>query len=339
MNKRTGRKQHGNLNKSIFRFLAVVFLLLLSFSLKGSGLSISGLQANPIDISDSKTALSDASLLAGSKMEIHYIDAGQSDATLITCDGHAMLIDCGDVDKGSLVRMYLKKQGVSSLDYLLLTHSDADHIGGAPSVISNVGIKTLWMCRYAKENKVYSNLLNEIEYKSLKWSTPNVGEVYTLGSAKIYVIAPNGNYDNPNDSSVGVIVEHGENRFLFAGDATTEAEKDILANGMDLSANVYHVSHHGSGSSTSKSFLDAINPTYAVISCGKDNSYGHPKAEVMNRLREKKIEIFRTDEQGTIVAVSNGKTINWSLAPSESWIAGEAKTSTYGEIVASEKGY
>ena len=128
-----------------------------------------------------------------------------------------------------------------------------------------------------------------------------------------------------NSWSVGVLLQNGNHRFLFTGDAEEGAEQDILQNGIDISADVYKVAHHGSNTATSQAFLDAVHPTYAVISAGEGNSYGHPHAEVLNRLRAAGVSVFRTDEQGTIVASSDGTTLTWNMSPSESWQAGEAK--------------
>lgn len=250
-------------------------------------------------------------------MEVHFIDVGQSDCTLIKNGDYAMLIDAGDNSMGTTVQNYLQKQGVEKLDFLVLTHTDADHIGGADVVITKFAIDTVFMGDYAKDNATYRDVLDALEYKNLFWSTPRVGENYTLGDANFTIIAPNGNYDTPNDSSIGLIVEKGSVRFAFTGDAEKEAEAGIVGNGMDLSATVYKVGHHGSSSSSSAELLDAIEPAYAVISCGRDNSYGYPHREVMTSLQERGIEIFRTDEHGSIVADCDGEKILWRVEQTE----------------------
>ena len=258
------------------------------------------------------------------QMEVHFIDVGEGDATLIKCGDEAMLIDAGDPTQGTKVRGYLKKQNVNHLKYLLLTHSDKDHIGGAPSVVSNIDIDEIFMCRYEKTNEVYQSLINEINFKSMTWRTPDVGEELLLGDAKIIIIAPNREYDNPNDSSIAFVIRHEEDSFIFTGDAEDSAEEDILENGLDISAKVYKVGHHGSRSSTSQAFLDAVNPSYAVISCGADNDYGHPHAETLEKLKEKGVELYRTDVQGTIVAVSDGTRITFEEQPTDNWSDGRA---------------
>lgn len=260
-----------------------------------------------------------------SEMQVHFIDVGQGDSSLITCDGHAMLIDAGDNNKGTTVQLYLKKQGVKKLDYLILTHPDADHIGGADVIVTKFDIENVFMSSFTKDNKTYNELIDALDYKSIKWSTPTVGDTYSLGSAKFTIIAPNNNYSDPNNSSVGLVLRNGDNGFLFTGDAEEDAENDILANEISIDVDVYQVGHHGSRTASSKALLNAVTPTWAVISCGEDNTYGHPHAEILNNFRTMGIKVFRTDEQGSIIATSDGKKITWNCSPSETWQAGEPK--------------
>lgn len=257
-------------------------------------------------------------------MEVHFIDVGQGDSTLIKCGDHSMLIDTGDDSKGTAIQNYLQKQSITKLDYLVLTHPDADHIGGAPVIITKFQIDKVFVSNFEKDNKTYQKLIQALDNRRFKYSTPKVGSQYTLGTATITILAPNGKYDNPNDSSIALIVQNGDNKFLFTGDASESAEQDILDNNTDISADVYKVGHHGSKYSTSQDFFKAISPTYAVISCGENNSYGHPHAETLNTLRTNKVKVYRTDEDGTIIATSNGKQIAFNVPASETWKAGES---------------
>ena len=277
---------------------------------------------------ESEEVSTEETIEAVADMEVHFIDVGQGDATLVKADDKYMLIDAGDNSKGTAVQNYLKKQGVKKLDYLILTHTDADHIGGADVIITKFDIDTLFMGDFKKDNKTYEELTNAIDYKSLKYSTPAVGNEYKLGNATFTIVAPNTTYDDPNNSSIALLLKNGEDTFLFTGDCEEEAETDILANGIDIDCDVYKVGHHGSKTASSKSFLKAITPTYGVISCAEENSYGHPHAAALNNLRDMKVKIFRTDEQGSIVAYSNGTEITWNCAPSETWKAGEPKEAT-----------
>lgn len=270
------------------------------------------------------------------EMKVHFIDVGQGDSTLITCGDHSMLIDTGDDSKGTTIQNYLKKQKVENLDYLILTHPDADHIGGAPVIITKFNINKVFMSDYEKDNKTYQKLIQALDNKQLKYSTPKVGSQYFLGTAKITILAPNAEYDNPNDSSIALSIQNGNNKFLFTGDASESAEEDIVKNNDDISADVYKAGHHGSKYSTSKFFFKAVNPKYAVISCGEDNSYGHPHAETLNTFRTNGVSVYRTDEDGTIIATSDGKKITFNVPASETWKAGEA---TGSELNANETAY
>lgn len=259
------------------------------------------------------------------ELEIHFLDVGQADCTLVKCDGYTMLIDTGLDDQGTKIQNYLQKQGIDRLDYLVLTHPDADHIGSADVVMTKFEIGTIFMSNFEKETKTYKNLFKLIEENQIHYLSPAVGNVYALGSASFQILAPNREYDDPNDASIALLITHGENTFLFTGDAEKASEEDMLNNGLSLAADVFHAGHHGSKTSNTQEFIDAVMPRYAVISCGIDNSYGLPDAEVLNRFREKEMMVYRTDEQGTIVATSNGEKITFNAAPSETWQAGERK--------------
>lgn len=258
-------------------------------------------------------------------LEVHYIDVGQGDATLIKCGSHAMLIDGGNNNKGTTVQLYLKKQGVESLDYVIGTHPDADHIGGLDVIVYKYNCEKVIMPDYEKDTKTYQELVDVIHDKNMKITYPVVGEQYALGEAKFTIIAPNSNSygGNANDYSVAILLEYGKNRFLFTGDAEEASEAEMLTNGIDISADVYKVAHHGSRSASTQEFLNAVHPKYVVISCGEGNSYGHPHAEVLNRLRSMGVEVFRTDEQGSIIASSDGENITWNCSATDSWQSGE----------------
>lgn len=262
----------------------------------------------------------------GSTLEVHFLDVGQGDATLIRCGEAAMLIDAGNNSWGDDVRDYLEYQGIGDLDYVIGTHPDADHIGGLDVVMEAFDCGTVIMPDYEKDTQTYTDVTDVMEEKGYELTLPQVGMVYELGEAAFTIVAPNGEYgDNANDYSVGILLEHGENRFLLTGDAEEDSEADMLDNGIDLSADVLKAAHHGSRTANTEAFLERVNPEYVVISCGEGNSYGHPHAEVLNRIREMGIKVFRTDEEGTVVATSDGAGITFNVPPSESWQAGEPK--------------
>lgn len=226
------------------------------------------------------------------ELTVHYLDVGQGDCILVECDGEAMLIDAGDNDQGTKIQNYLMKQGVKELKYAVGTHPDADHIGGLDVILYKFDCGKVMMPDMAKDTAAYRDVVDTMKQRGYQNSVPE-----------------------PGDS------------FLFMGDAEETAEADLIESGRDMAADVLKVGHHGSHSSSSKEFLEAADPSYAVISCGEDNSYGHPHAETLNNLRAMGVEVFRSDEQGTILAVSDGSKITWNSAPSDSWKAGEASVS------------
>lgn len=259
------------------------------------------------------------------ELEVHFIDVGQGDATLVKCGGQAMLIDAGENDKGVLVQNYLRKQGVKALDYLIVTHPDSDHCGGADVIITKYDIDTVIMPNYSKDTASYRDVVRALDYKHYQVTEPKVGDYYRLGDAGFTIIAPNkDDYgDEANNYSVGILLEHGDKKFVFTGDAEEEAEKDMIDSGMDLSADVLKAGHHGSRTASTDDFVAMVHPEYAVISCGEDNEYGHPHAATLNTFRGLGIKVFRTDEQGSLIALSDGSTITWNASPSDTWKAGE----------------
>lgn len=258
-------------------------------------------------------------------LEVHYIDVGQGDATLVKCGSHAMLIDGGNNHLGTTIQLYLKKQGVEFLDYIIGTHPDADHIGGLDVIAYKYDFDTIIMPDYEKDTKTYLELIDVIRQKNKKITYPVPGTEYALGEASFTILAPNSNDygNNANNYSVALMLEYGGTRFLFTGDAEEESEAEMQENGFPLEADVYKAAHHGSSSASTEGFLEEVNPSYAVISCGEDNSYGHPHAEVLNRLHQRGIEVFRTDQQGSITAISDGENIIWNCDSDTSWKAGE----------------
>lgn len=257
------------------------------------------------------------------ELEVHFIDVGQGDATLLLQGEYAMLIDGGDNLKGWQVVDYLKYLGIDHLDYVIGTHPDADHIGGLDTVLANISCDLVMMPEIERDTESYEGLAEVIKEQGLESISPKPGETYELGTAIFTILAPNDTYENVNDNSIALRMVHGGNSFLFTGDAESEAEGDMLKSGRLLSADVYKVAHHGSSGANSELFLMAVNPTHAIISCGENNEYGHPHSEVLNQLRMMGVDVYRTDEQGTIVAVSDGNEITFNMSPTDSWQSGK----------------
>lgn len=270
-----------------------------------------------------------------SELQVHFMDVGQGDATLIVCDGHAMLIDAGDNNKGTAVQLYLMKQGIESLDYIVGTHPDSDHIGGMDVIVTKFNCKTILMPNYEKDTATYRDVLDAMEYKSYQVTEPVVGATYSLGDADFTIIAPQRtDYDESNNVSIGIKLVHGENRFLFTGDAEGDALADIINSGFDIQADVLKVGHHGGKAAMNSTWIEAVMPDYGVISSGRNNDYGHPHEETLNLLTEKDVQLFRTDVQGHIVATSNGKDITWNCEPTENWSAGALIQESMEEVSA-----
>ena len=275
-----------------------VFIMIMIFSLMGcEDIIDTNLDSNTGDI-----------------LEIHFIDVGQADSIFIKKGQEAMLIDAGNNKDGKTVVEYIKNQNVSKLNYVIGTHPHADHIGGLDDVIDNLDIDKLIMPNAIANTKTFEDVLDSIDKKGLKITKPKVGDRYTLNGAEFIVLAPNGeSYESLNDYSVVVKLIDGETSFLFTGDAEALSEKEMLKSNRNLlKSDVLKVGHHGSVTSTSQEFLDAVDPYIAVISSETGNSYGHPHKEIIERLTEKNIDICRTDLQGTIIIKSNGKSLEFN---------------------------
>ena len=243
--------------------------------------------------------------------EIHFIDVGQGDCALILCDEQAMLIDGGEASQSSKVYAYLKEHGVERLNYIVASHSHADHVGGLAGALNYATVDVALCPVLDYDTKTFQSFVKYLGRQNVAITIPYVGDVFELGNATVHILGPLKDYDDPNDTSIVMKVVYDETSFLFTGDATRIAEADILNAGYDLSATVLKVGHHGSDTSTSYPFLREIMPEYAIISVGKDNEYGHPTDNTLSRLKDADVQVFRTDQQGTIICVSDGKTVSF----------------------------
>lgn len=258
-------------------------------------------------------------------IKLHFIDVGQADSILVQQGSSTMLIDAGNNDDSDLVVNYLRKNGVKKIDYLVGTHPHEDHIGGIDKVIEEFDIGKIYMPKATSNTKTYEDVLKAIKAKKLKISSPTPGTKFNIGDAECTIFAPNGKeYEDLNEYSVVIKVVYKESSFMLTGDAEGTSEKEMIAKGFDLSADVLKLGHHGSGSSSTKAFLDKVNPKYAIVSAGKDNDYGHPHRATMDKMKSRGIKIYRTDERGTIVCTSDGMTIKFNVKPG-SYLYGKSK--------------
>lgn len=249
-------------------------------------------------------------------LKVHFIDVGQADSILIQQGDSNMLVDAGNNNDSQLVLDYLKENGVKKLDYAVGTHPHEDHIGGLDKVIEEFQIGKVYMPKVTTNTKTFKDVLNAVKEKGLKITSPTPGSEFKLGDAKCIVFGPNGKeYEDLNDYSIVIKVIYKGTSFLFTGDAEGISEKEMLSKGFDVSVDVLKLGHHGSSSSTTKAFLDKVNPKYAIVSAGKGNDYGHPHKSTMDKLKSRDIAVYRTDECGTIVCTSDGKNLKFNVKP------------------------
>jgi len=249
---------------------------------------------------------------ASSGLKVHFLDVGQADSILVQLpNGQSMLVDAGNNADGPSVVSYLKQQGIKKIDYLVATHPHEDHIGGMDNVIRSFDIGQVFMPRATTTTKTFEDVLLAIKEKGLKITTARAGvSLLDQGNLKVSFLAPMGSgYEDLNNWSAVTRIQYGDTTFLLTGDAEAQSEEEMLASGTDLKADVLKVGHHGSSSSTTPVFLKAVAPKYAVISIGAGNDYGHPHRETLAKLADARVKVYRTDQDGTVIFTSDGKTI------------------------------
>ncbi len=256
------------------------------------------------------------------KLNVYYLDVGQADSIYVELpNGQNMLIDAGNNPDGKHIVNYLKSLKVKRIDYVVGTHPHEDHIGGLDTVIKNFSIGSVIMPELPDKSvpttKTYEDVLDAIVDKNLTATVAYGGQLLlndTEHQLKIEILSPikSKYYENLNDYSVVMRLTYKKRSFLFTGDAEALPENEMLDKGYDLSADVLKVGHHGSSSSSTEKFVRAVNPTYTIISCGRNNDYGHPHKETLNLISKLKLNTYRTDKQKTIKAVCDGDKITFT---------------------------
>ena len=239
--------------------------------------------------------------------QMHFIDVGQALSVLVECDGQFMLYDGGNVDDGSLVVSYLQSQGVEQLEYVFCSHAHEDHVGGLAAVMAKFPAGHAYSPVTEGSTKCFKDFVKYTQQQGLQLEVPSVGTVWPLGSATVTLLGPVTQYSETNNTSLVLRIDYGVTSFLLTGDMENTAETDLVNSGANLKADVLQVGHHGSSTSTSYLFLNAVLPEMGVISCGTGNKYGHPHEETLSILRDAKVDVYRTDLQGTITIGSDGQ--------------------------------
>ena len=315
---RARRKVRSTVRKSpiiiaILLILAVAAFLLYNFGEQWFGISFFGDAGKGNNVEKPPVA-------ADGEVLFHFIDVGQGDAILVTTKSGNMLIDTSESGERDALVAYLDAAKINSFKYVVFTHTDADHIGSADYIIKNYNVENVLLPDYVATTKTYERMIDAIEEKNVNLiligedkDCEHSGYSFLLGSLRNTVIAPVVDYNDPNEMSIVIKAEYGNTSIMLTGDAEKESEADIVDNWSKeaLKCDVLKVGHHGSSTSTTQAFLDAVDPAIAVISCGEGNKYGHPHDEIMERLAAKGITIYRTDTQGAIVLKTDGEKFTY----------------------------
>ena len=250
-----------------------------------------------------------------SELMISYMDVGQGDAAYIKVNGNDILIDAGPRSNSKELLEQLKAKNIDDFELVIATHPHEDHIGGMVDVFKEYEVKAFYSPKITHTTKTYENLVKAVKDEGLKTKELKGGMVIDLGEgAKFEVFTPQkSEYEELNDYSPIMKLSFGDTSYLFTGDAEKLAEEEALAKyKTSLDSDVIKFGHHGSSSSSSNAFIEAVSPKYGIISCAKDNKYGHPHRETLDIIKKYNIKTFRTDTDGEIILTSDGKSINFN---------------------------
>ncbi|WP_228551013.1 MBL fold metallo-hydrolase [Sporosarcina cascadiensis] len=276
---------------------------------------IGGSETAPLPKAEETEIEKDASPLQSSddleELTVHYINAGQADAALLSFSENGeqfrILIDAGNWNSTDVVS-YLREQHVEHLDIIAGTHPHADHIGQIDKIIEQIETDEVWLSGDTANSKVFSRVLDAIELNDTGYYEPRAGDVFDVGPMVIEIFNPNEINGDVHEGSLSMKLTYGDVSFLFTGDAEVQTEQKMIDSGYDLKADFLQLGHHGSKTSTSLPFLEAVDPKVAIISAGEDSQYDHPHEEVVSRVKAKGIDIYETSVHGSIVVVTDGST-------------------------------
>lgn len=258
---------------------------------------------------------------AEGELTLTMIDVGQADCFFFEQSGKTAIVDCGTRSTGKVAVEYLKNIGVTKLDYVFGTHPHDDHMGGMYDIITNFEVGTI-IIPEVEPGEVTANwymvLMEEIQTNNYNVVNSKKGDTYNLGGATIKVLEQLLDVSgNTNNYSNVMKVSFGEMDIIMTGDAETKVEESILESGQNIEAELLKVGHHGSDTSSSEEFLDVISPEYALISCKVGNKHEHPIKSTMENLKERDIEVYRTDECGTVIVTITPNDISFSCKPGD----------------------
>lgn len=310
--KRNPNGYYSNKRKRKEKITIIIALVLFIFSLV-----MSFLDKNDIftwnDLNNTTGALN-GPVNPDSSFSIYYLDVGQGDCTIIKSNDNVMMIDTSTKNHTLDIQEALKSLSIEKIDYLVITHQHDDHMGSAKDIIDKYEVANIIMPKLSDINMVtttgYENLLKSIANRNVNAIPATVGESFKLGDATVQIFSPSQQDEDLNNMSVVLKVVYGETSFIFQGDAEKTVEKQLLNSDFDLNADVIKLGHHGSNTSSTEKYLKAVNPQYAIISCGADNSYGHPHDEVIDRLKNNNISFFVTAQTGDVTVTSDGENID-----------------------------
>lgn len=244
-------------------------------------------------------------------LQAHFIDVGQADAALIQFsdqnDSYNILIDSGDWNRNDTIN-YLKHHNIKKIDLMVGTHPHADHIGQMDRIIEQFSVDEVWMSGDLATSQVFERVLTAIDEHDVGYHEPRAGESYEIGPLTVDVVHPASVNGDLNNGSISLKLTYGEVSFLFTGDAEKEAEASMLSRSENLQAQILKAGHHGSDTSSTQNFVDAVKPEVVIISVGANNSYGHPSATVIERFKKAKAKLYATKDNGTIIVETDGKT-------------------------------
>lgn len=248
------------------------------------------------------------------ELRVHFIDVGQGDCALVETNAGNILIDAGTSDSKDEIFEYIDSLGVTEFEYAIFTHPHSDHIGSASAVVDKYDFNNIMLPNAVSTTKMYEKLLTSIENENCNVILGEAGKSFELGGASIEIMAPSSSYDDEDLNNMSIVAKltYGDVSFLFTGDAEKSSEKEILNSGYDVSADILKVGHHGSYTSSSADFLQKVNPSVAVISAGKDNEYGHPHDETVEKLNNIGADMYVTYEVGSVIVSTDGTAFSVS---------------------------